>query len=31
MKMVLEIRNEVNAERLYEKDFKDSWDDINMD
>lgn len=30
MKMVLEIRNEVNAERLYEKDFKDFWDDINV-
>ena len=30
MKMVLEIRNEVNAERLEEEDFKDFWDDINV-
>lgn len=31
MKMVLEIRNRVNAKRLEEEDFKDFWDDINID
>ncbi len=31
MKMVLEIRNKVNAGRLEEGDFKDFWDDINID
>ena len=31
MKMVLEIRNKVNVERLEEKDFKGFWDDINID
>ena len=31
MKMVLEIRNKVNIERLEEKDFKCFWDDINID
>lgn len=30
MKMVLEIRNKVNAERLEEKDFKGFWDNINV-
>ena len=31
MKMVLEIRDKVNTERLEEKDFKDFWDEINAD
>lgn len=31
MKMVLEIRNKVNIERLKGKDFKCFWDDINID
>lgn len=31
MKMVLEIRNKVNVERLEEEDFKDFWNDINID
>ncbi len=31
MKMVLEIRDRVNAKRLEEEDFKDFWDDISID
>ena len=31
MKMVLEIRNKVNVKRLEEEDFKDFWDDIDID
>lgn len=31
MKMVLEIRNKVNTERLGEEDFKNFWDDINIE
>ncbi len=31
MKMVLEIRNKVNIKRLEEEDFKNFWDDINID
>ncbi len=31
MKMVLEIRNRVNAKKLEEGDFKEFWDDINID
>ncbi len=31
MKMVLEIRNKVNVERLEEGDFKDFWDNIGVD
>ncbi len=31
MKMVLEIRSRVNAKKLEEGDFKEFWDDINID
>lgn len=31
MKLVLEIRNKMNVERLTEEDFKDFWDDICID
>ena len=31
MRMVLEIRNRVNAKRLEEKDFKGFWKDIHLD
>lgn len=31
MKMVLEIMNKVNVKRLEEEDFKDFWDDIDID
>lgn len=31
MKMVLEIRNKVNVKRLEEENFKDFWDDINIE
>ena len=31
MKMVLEIRDKVNVKRLEEEDFKDFWDDIDID
>ena len=31
MKMVLEIRDKVNAKRLEEEDFKGFWDDIDID
>lgn len=31
MKMVLEIRNKVNTQRLEEGDFKDFWNDIDID